>query len=292
MDIEINNKSGFCFGVVKAVEMAEKHLQQHGSLYCLGEMVHNQAEMERLEAMGLKTIDHAQLQELYNCTVLIRAHGEPPSTYETAKKNNISLIEATCPVVLKLQQRVKAKFEEVTKAEGQLVIYGKKGHAEVIGLSGQTGHKAIVVSSGPDLEQIDFSKPVKLFSQTTMPKAGFEAIKEQIALKMGQSSPTGTIDLEARNTVCGHVSCRAPALEAFSQSKDVVLFVSGKNSSNGKMLYEVCKKNNPRSHFISGTKDIQPEWFEQAKTIGVCGATSTPVWQMQQVVEHVKNLAT
>jgi len=290
MIIEIDKSSGFCFGVIKAITKAEDILKNNDQLYCLGDIVHNQPEINRLTQMGLQIIDYDQFKKLKNCKVLIRAHGEPPETYHIAKNNNIEIIDATCPVVLKLQEKIKIKFKEVKAIDGQIVIYGKKGHPEVTGLTGQTKNEAIIVREKNDLKNINYSKPVRLFSQTTMSKAGFEIIKKEIKQKMLNEQNKNLVDFEARNTVCGQVSCREPAIDKFSKEHDVILFVSGKNSSNGKMLYEICKKNNPLSYFISTNKEIKAEWFNKAVSVGICGATSTPLWLLQQVAEQVNQL--
>ena len=288
--IEIDKNSGFCFGVIKAIDKAQEILKKENKLFCLGEIVHNQSEVERLEKLGLITINHEQFRKLKNCKVLIRAHGEPPETYQTAKENNIEIIDASCPVVLKLQERIKLKYSDIQSKDGQLVIYGKEGHAEVKGLVGHTKNKAIIIKETRDLDKIDFNKPIRLFSQTTMSKAGFEEIKEEIFIRLNQCHKGEKIDFEAKNTVCGQVSCREPALTEFSKKHDIILFVSGKNSSNGKMLYELCKSHNANSYFVSSEQDLEKKWFENINSVGVCGATSTPLWLMQDVVHAVKGI--
>ena len=290
MTIDIDKNSGFCFGVIKAVDKAEELLNAGEKLYCLGEMVHNQEEVSRLKQLGLITINHDEFKNLNNCNVLIRAHGEPPETYEIAKNNNLKLIDATCPVVLKLQQRVKESYDNLKNKEGQLVIYGKTGHAEVIGLAGQTNNEAIVISEQNELDKIDFNKPVRLFSQTTMSKNGFEEIKKSIKTKMKEIQHNNLVDFDARNTVCGQVSCREPALIEFAKNHDVIIFVSGKNSSNGKFLFDVCCRVNPGSYLISKPEDLKEKWFRDISSVGVSGATSTPVWLLQSVVEKIKEL--
>lgn len=287
--ITIDQGSGFCFGVVYAIEMAEDELNRTGTLYCLGDIVHNNMEIERLKSKGLIIIHHEDLKRLHNCKVLIRAHGEPPSTYQTAIENNIELIDASCPVVLKLQNRVKNSFEEAEEQNAQIVIYGQEGHAEVNGLVGQTEGKAMVVFKEEDLDAIDFSRPVHLFSQTTKSTAGFEnmrkMIEQRILLKKG-SIEEG--DLISNDTLCRQVSNREPHLRRFSAAHDVIIFVSGKKSSNGKALYSVCKETNPRSYFISSVDELDLQWFENASTIGICGATSTPMWLMEDVATKLK----
>jgi len=278
MKVEIDSNSGFCFGVVYAIEMAEDYLNETGSLFCLGDIVHNDKEVQRLEAKGLKIIDHADFNELKDTTVLIRAHGEPPETYKIALQNNIELIDASCPVVLKLQNRVRNAYED----DVQIVIYGKPGHAEVNGLIGQTHQEAIIVTKEEDIEKIDFSRPISLFSQTTKSTEGFYRIKSLIESR--------SQEFKANDTICRQVSNRDPQLRIFSTRYDVVIFVSGKKSSNGKVLYEVCKSINPQSYFISDVNEIEPFWFDKCESVGICGATSTPMWLMEQVAEAIRNL--
>jgi len=281
MHIEIDNKSGFCFGVQRAIAKAEELIENGETITCLGEMVHNHEEVDRLEKLGMKTIEIEQLSQQNNQTILIRSHGEPPSTYQNLNKNNNKIIDATCPVVLKLQQRIKNSFEQIQKTNGQLLIYGKKGHAEVIGLNGQTGNKAIIVSSVDDLKQIDFSRPIEMYSQTTMPLSGFNIIKEAIN-KQALNKVT------YHDTICRQVANRVPHISEFAKKFDIILFVSGKKSSNGKLLFDECKKNNPRSYFISSASELDSSWFRDAKSIGICGATSTPQWLMEQVKNALK----
>jgi 4-hydroxy-3-methylbut-2-enyl diphosphate reductase len=282
MHIEIDNKSGFCFGVQRAITKAEELIGNGESITCLGEMVHNHEEVERLEKLGMKTIDIEQLNKQTKQTILIRSHGEPPSTYQKLSKNNNTIIDATCPVVLKLQQRIKTSFEQIQKTNGQLLIYGKKGHAEVIGLNGQTGNKAIVVSSVDDLEQIDFSRPIEMYSQTTMPLSGFNQIKEAI-------NKRALNKVTYHDTICRQVANRVPHIGEFAKKFDIILFVSGKNSSNGKLLFEECKRSNPRSYFISSASELDTSWFQNAKSVGICGATSTPQWLMEQVKDSIND---
>ncbi|MBN2263405.1 MAG: 4-hydroxy-3-methylbut-2-enyl diphosphate reductase [Prolixibacteraceae bacterium] len=282
MHIEIDNKSGFCFGVQRAITKAEELIGNGENITCLGEMVHNHEEVERLEKLGMKTIDIEQLNKQTKQTILIRSHGEPPSTYQKLSKNNNTIIDATCPVVLKLQQRIKTSFEQIQKTNGQLLIYGKKGHAEVIGLNGQTGNKAIVVSSVDDLEQIDFSRPIEMYSQTTMPLSGFNQIKEAI-------NKRALNKVTFHDTICRQVANRVPHIGEFAKKFDIILFVSGKNSSNGKLLFEECKRSNPRSYFISSASELDTSWFQNAKSVGICGATSTPQWLMEQVKDSIND---
>ncbi|MFO7825163.1 MAG: 4-hydroxy-3-methylbut-2-enyl diphosphate reductase [Cyclobacterium sp.] len=291
MEVTIDKNSGYCFGVEYAIKMAEDEMAGNQKLYCLGDIVHNDMEVKRLSDKGLVVIDREDLRYLRDCKVLIRAHGEPPETYRTAINNNIELIDASCPVVLKLQHRVKTAFDKMEKQEGQIVIYGKKGHAEVIGLTGQTLEKAIIVMEDKDLDQIDFSKPVTLFSQTTKSTKGFYELKEKIEDRIkSEKGRLEEMDFNANDSICRQVSNREPQLQKFSQEKDVIFFVSGKKSSNGKALYQVCKGVNPRSYFIENEQDIDSEWIHHEDNIGICGATSTPMWLMEQVREYLLSL--
>ncbi len=292
MKITIDQNSGYCFGVEFAIQMAEDEMEQSQELYCLGDIVHNDMEVLRLNKKGLRVINHEQLKNLRNCKVLIRAHGEPPETYSTALQNNIELIDASCPVVLKLQNRVKDAFDKMNNVNGQVVIYGQKGHAEVIGLSGQTNNQAIIVTDESDLDKIDYSRPIVLYSQTTKSTRGFYDIKSKIEKRLGDPSKIIVQDyFEAHDSICRQVSNREPRMETFAREHDVVLFVSGKKSSNGKALYKVCKENNSRSYFIENGSEVNPRWFHEHDSIGICGATSTPMWLMQDVAESVKKCA-
>lgn len=277
MQVTIDQNSGFCFGVLYAIQMAEDELEENGQLYCLGDIVHNNKEIERLTAKGLKIINHEELKQLKNTTVLIRAHGEPPETYKIAIENNLTLIDASCPVVLKLQHRVKTAFDLGT----QILIYGEPGHAEVNGLLGQTKNQAIVIKNIQDLDKVDFSRPVTLFSQTTKSTKEFYEIAEEIQKRQ--------VQFKANDTICRQVSNRDIQLREFAKKFDVIIFVSGKKSSNGKVLHKVCQSVNPRSYFISEVEELNPEWFQNCKTVGVCGATSTPMWLMEQVAEAIRN---
>jgi 4-hydroxy-3-methylbut-2-enyl diphosphate reductase len=289
MKIEIDEKSGYCFGVEFAIEMAEDGMADGGDLYCLGDIVHNAKEVERLQKKGLRTIDREDLKNLKNCRVLIRAHGEPPETSQIAIKNNIELIDASCPVVLKLQNRVKNAYDKAKKKDGQIVIYGKPGHAEVVGLTGQTGGEAIIVMTEEDLEKIDFTRPVTLFSQTTKSTQGFYAMKSKIEERIREArGEMEEIDFSANDSICRQVSNREPQMEKFSQEHDVILFVAGKKSSNGRALYQVCLSHNPRSYFIESEEDIDLDWLEARDSVGICGATSTPNWLMEQVADFLK----
>lgn len=291
MKVTIDQKSGYCFGVEYAIQMAEDEMNDSGFLYCLGDIVHNDMEVERLYKKGLRIIDHEQLQDLKDCKVLIRAHGEPPSTYEIALKNNIELIDASCPVVLKLQNRVKNSYEKIKRDNGQVVIYGKPGHAEVIGLTGQTSEEAIVVTDEADLDKIDYSRPSVLFSQTTKSTQGFYHMKSKIEEKYNLNPGVKTEEtFEAHDSICRQVSNREPWMRAFSQEHDVIVFVSGKKSSNGKALYQVCKNHNDRSYFLSNSDELNPDWFLENDSVGICGATSTPMWLMEEVAGNIRSI--
>jgi 4-hydroxy-3-methylbut-2-enyl diphosphate reductase len=284
MKIEIDKYSGFCFGVITAIEKAEKILDKNKPLYCLGDLVHNNLEMDRLKKKGLKTINYEEFKQMRNTIVLIRAHGEPPETYEIAKKNNIKLIDATCPVVLKLQKKIKETFE--FNDEVQIVIFGKEGHAEVNGLVGQTRGKALVINSVNDLNKINYSKPIAIFSQTTQSPQKYKEIIKELKQKMNQYGEIK--QLECVNSICRQVSLRDNKLKLFAQKHDVIIFVSGKQSSNGKALFEVCKSTNPNSFFISEKEEIDFSWFKNIKSVGICGATSTPMWLMQDIEKYIK----
>lgn len=292
MQVTIDKNSGYCFGVEFAIKMAEDEMENKGTLYCLGDIVHNDMEVKRLSEKGLVVIDREQLQELSNCKVLIRAHGEPPETYKLAIENNIELIDASCPVVLKLQHRVKNAFDKMERENGQIVIYGKKGHAEVIGLTGQTLEKAIVVMDDSDLDTLDYSRPITLFSQTTKSTKGFYALSEKIEERIKEAKGELTeVDFNSNDSICRQVSNREPQLQRFAQENDVILFVSGKKSSNGKALYQVCLSENPRSYFIENEEEIEVDWFQNAARVGICGATSTPMWLMEQVKAFVGGIS-
>jgi 4-hydroxy-3-methylbut-2-en-1-yl diphosphate reductase len=282
MRVEIDQRSGFCFGVIKTIKSAENELKSSDKLYCLGDIVHNGMEVERLEKIGLKSISREEYYTLKNCKVLIRAHGEPPETYEYAKENNIDLIDATCPVVLTLQEKVKNSYENIRDKNGQIVIYGKKGHAEIIGLDGQIGNKAIVLESIDDINQIDFSRPVSLYSQTTKRVEDFYKIADTVKMSMNPG-----VQIEIKDSICRQVSNRVPHLKQFAVKFDLILFVAGHKSSNGKYLYTICKEENDRTHHISRTSEIDPQWFDGVESVGICGATSTPNWLMEEVANWV-----
>lgn len=280
--VEIDADSGFCFGVTAAIEKAEEELQKGETLYCLGDIVHNSDEVDRLRAKGLITISHEQMANLRSVKVLLRAHGEPPSTYELARQNNITIIDATCPVVLKLQQRIKQAYD--AEPQPQIVIYGKLGHAEVNGLVGQTGGEAKVVENDCDLNAVDPGRPTYLYSQTTKSLHGLKHMSELLAAKINPGVEFKTFD-----TICRSVAHRVEKLRRFAQTHDVIIFVAGLKSSNGKFLYEECRAENPCTHFISAVDELNAQWLHGAKTIGICGATSTPRWLMEQVCNHIND---
>lgn len=290
MRITIDKYSGFCFGVVYAIEMAESILKNEGILYCLGDIVHNNKEVDRLNALGLKIIDHNDLNHLKDCKVLIRAHGEPPSTYELALENNIELLDASCPVVLKLQHQIKAGYEEIKELDGQVIIFGKEGHAEVVGLLGQTNNKAIVVATIDDLDKIDFTRSIYIYSQTTKSPKAYQEITLEIENRVKKSQNTN-VKYIVNDTLCRQVSGREPQLKQFSNENDVVIFVSGKKSSNGKMLYQSCKNENESSYFISDVDELKSDWFLDVDSVGICGATSTPRWFMESVQKAIEKIA-
>ena len=287
MDIEIDKGSGFCFGVVHAIEVAERELATDKELYCLGEIVHNHEEVERLEKLGMKIISHDDLPALEGKKVLFRAHGEYPNTYKTAFKNGLTIIDATCPVVLRLQNKIRRSYDEVSKNEGQIVIFGKELHPEVNGLYGQTFCRGIIVSSFDDLTQIDYSKPVRFFVQTTKSLDKFHEMSKEIERRMRVVNPDVEPDLLVFDTICRQMSNRVPALQKFVTRFDIVLFVSGRKSSNGNFLFQKCKEINPATYFISQSGELKRMWFEGKEKVGICGATSTPMWLMEKIAEEV-----
>lgn len=282
--IEIDEGSGFCFGVVNAIRKAEDALKRGETLYCLGDIVHNNMEVNRLEKLGLKTIGRKEFEALKEKTVLLRAHGEPPSTYTKAEGNKTQLIDATCPVVLRLQRNVRSAYQKSLVDKGQVVIYGKIGHAEVNGLVGQTDGKAIVLESKEDIPKVNLKLPVRLFSQTTMMVDKYEEIQLLIQQEMEKSTL-----FEVHNTICRQVSGRIDALQKFSRRNDVVVFVSGKKSSNGKALFRECQKVNIHSYMVADMHEVEEAWFVEAQRIGVCGATSTPDWLMRDVANRIQS---
>ena len=288
MKVEIDDKSGFCFGVQNAVEIAEKALNKGEKVYSLGPIVHNDMEVRRLTNIGLVSINNSEFSNLRSCKVLIRAHGEPPETYKIAKKNNIEIIEATCPIVRKLQSKIKQTHKKSLEDGLQVVIFGKHGHAEVIGLLGQTKNEGILVANTLDLSRIDFAKPIALFSQTTMSIGGYNSIIEKIKVKYKENSIYNLETmLKVNNTICRHVSDREPHLKNFAKNHDTVIFVSGNESSNGKMLYQVCKSINPETYFVAGEDSLNIQWFQGKHTVGICGATSTPKWLIEKIKESI-----
>lgn len=280
MKIIIDSNSGYCFGVTYAIGHAEKELKKEEKLFSIGDIVHNNKEVERLNNLGLQSIDHEMFASLKNTKVLLRAHGEPPSTYALAKKNNIQLVDASCPVVLNLQKRIKKAYISGKAENIQIVIYGKVGHAEVVGLVGQTEGNAIVCETLDDIEKIDKNYPVVVFSQTTKTIEGFRELNDTLIAR-------GYNVVKSNDTICRKVSNRVPILKDFSKEHDVVIFVGGKKSSNAKWLYSVCKENNERSFFVSEIEEIKKEWFERCKSVGICGATSTPQWLMEEVANFI-----
>ena len=284
MKIEIDQHSGFCFGVVRAINEAEMALQS-GAIASLGDIVHNRIEVQRLEALGLRTISHEEISSIAGERMLIRAHGEPPKTYEIARRCGIEIIDATCPVVAALQRKVKSAYDKMSEVGGTVVIFGKRGHAEVVGLTGQVDEKAIVVESEDDLWQIDFSRPIYFLSQTTQSIDKFNRLAEAMRKRLVNDA-TLTID----DTICRRVSSREAYLREFAQQHDVIIFVCGRKSSNGKVLYNICRQENERSYNIEEADELQHEWFNGAESVGICGATSTPKWLMESIAEAILSI--
>ena len=283
MFIEIDEGSGFCFGVTTAIKKAEEELAKGEKLYCLGDIVHNGRECDRLREMGLITINHEEMEQLHDAKVLLRAHGEPPETYELARKNNIEIIDATCPVVLKLQKRIKEQYDENGKA--QIVIFGKKGHAEVLGLVGQTQSNAIVIESSDEVTKLDFTRDIYLYSQTTKSLDEFNRIIDYIQTHI---SPDATF--KSFDTICRSVANRMPNISQFAAKHDLILFVCGRKSSNGKVLYNECLRVNPNAHLVEDPQEIESAWLEGIQSVGICGATSTPRWLMEQCRDAIQNM--
>ncbi len=283
MEVIIDDNSGFCFGVVRAIGEAESALERVGNVYSLGDIVHNRVEVQRLEQLGLHTISHEDMPNLNGHTLLIRAHGEPPRTYRMAKELGITIIDATCPVVARLQRRLREAYDKMQGVGGSVVLLGKRGHAEVIGLTGQADDDVVVIEGEKDLDSIDFTRPIYFLSQTTQSIALFNQLAEEIKARAGEVSIT--ID----DTICRRVAGREALLADFSRSVDVVIFVSGRKSSNGRVLYEVCRGANPRSYNVEESSEIEFSWLEGATKVGICGATSTPRWLMEQVAEAIKS---
>lgn len=285
MTIEIDQGSGFCFGVTRAIGKAEEELSKGERLYCLGDIVHNGQECNRLLQLGLQTIDHQQFLQLHNEKVLLRAHGEPPSTYQQAKQNHINVIDATCPVVLHLQERIKREYDADKDHRKQIVIFGKNGHAEVLGLVGQTNGTAIIIETPEEVNRLDFNQDICLFSQTTKPLDGFQRIVNYTSEHI---SPNATFTYY--DTICRQVANRMPNIRAFATKHDVILFVCGQKSSNGRMLFDECKASNPSSYMIDSASEIQLDWLKDCKSVGICGATSTPKWLMEECKVRIKEL--
>ena len=280
MRVIIDDNSGFCFGVVRAIGEAEAALSRLGEVCSLGDIVHNRVEVQRLEALGLRTVTHSDIENLGGATLLIRAHGEPPRTYDMAKSLGIELIDATCPVVARLQRRVREAYDKMQTVGGQVVLLGKRGHAEVVGLTGQVEDDVIVVESAADLDAVDFSRPIYFLSQTTQSIELFNRLGEEI---MSRAAVKEGVTLD--DTICRRVAGREQLLTDFSKSVDVVIFVSGRKSSNGRVLCDVCRRANERCYMVEEASELEAEWFEGAESVGICGATSTPRWLMEQVAE-------
>ncbi len=281
--VEIDKYSGFCFGVRKAIEAATFLLEQGGQVYCVGDIVHNEAESSRLNKLGMSIIKDNDLSTIEKGTVLFRAHGEPPASYNKIKDKGLALKDATCPVVLKLQQRIKAAYLKQKALNGQIVIYGKRGHAEVIGLIGQTNGEAIVIEDVTELEHLDFSRPIEVFAQTTKNPDTLKQLITAIEKRVGYS-------IAWHNTTCKQVTGRVPRIMAFAKKHPVIVFVGGKKSSNAKVLFNACKKTNNKSYFVSSSDEIDDKWFKGIESIGVCGATSTPDWLLEEVATSIRNL--
>lgn len=283
MEVIVDKNSGFCFGVANAINKAEEILSKKEKLYCLGQMVHNDEEISRLENLGLITITNEEFKQLHNCKVLLRAHGEPPETYLIAKENNIELIDSTCPIVRNLQKKVKKSFSELEDND-KLVIYGKAEHPEIISLAGQCNNEAIVVKDEKDLDKLNFEGSIKLFSQTTNNPENYNKISKEIQKRLLNKNN----DLDITNSICRDVASREGILSDFAKENDIVIFTSGKNSSNGKMLYNQCIKVNPNTYFISSVQELKSDWFSKSDKVGVCGSTSTPAWLMEEVATKIK----
>jgi len=284
MTVEIDSGSGFCFGVTTAIKKAEEKLALDKQLYCLGDIVHNTMECERLKSLGLITISHDDLKQLHNATVLLRAHGEPPETYSIAQENHIDIVDATCPVVLALQRRIKRQYD--ANPQAQIVIFGKNGHAEVLGLVGQTNQEAIVIENLDDAKQLDFSRDIYLYSQTTKSLTEFNLIIDYIKQHISPQAIFQSFD-----TICRQVANRLPSVSQFAARHDLILFVCGRKSSNGKVLFNACKKVNPNSHLIERPEDIDLSWVtKNIESVGICGATSTPKWLMEQCASRIESL--
>ncbi len=290
MQVVVDPHSGFCGGVVKAIRLAETESAMNSPMYCLGEIVHNQAEVARLKAKGIKFITHDEFKELRNVRVLLRAHGEPPSTYKIAKENGVELIDATCQVVRRLQKKIQAASDEIKNKNGQIVVFGKEDHPEIISLKGQTNEEVIIVENKDQIHKIDFSRSVHFFSQTTKSITEFEEIKGLIQEEMNRKKSEDEPNFKAENTICKQVSNREKELVLFSKRHDVIIFVGGENSSNAKFLFGICKNSNSKSYFVSDETALNTDWFKEAKSVGISGATSTPQWLMGNVANKIKAL--
>ncbi|MCQ2249690.1 MAG: 4-hydroxy-3-methylbut-2-enyl diphosphate reductase [Bacteroidales bacterium] len=286
MTVDIDTNAGFCFGVTNAINKAENEIQNSGSLYCLGEIVHNHEETSRLAKLGMKTISYQEFCSLSNTTVLLRAHGEPPSTYQTAASNNVYIIDATCPIVLRLHKLIQTNAQQYPDA--QTVIFGKKDHAEVVGLVGQVSGNAVVVSAEDEIEMIDFHRSILLYSQTTMNSHKYNNLAEKIASRLRDTSPDAV--LRKFDTVCRSVALREQNLSAYARNHDAIMFVAGANSSNGKYLFSTCSKANPRTYYVSSVLDIDPAMLVDVDRLGITGATSTPKWLLQNVADAVARI--
>lgn len=291
MKVTIDKEAGFCFGVARSISFAEEYVSENGKVKCLGQLVHNEMEVKRLEKLGVEFITKEQFSNLKNSCVLIRAHGEPPETFKIAESNNIKLIDATCPIVSSLQHKVYCSWEDISANGGQIVIYGKEGHPEVEGLNGQTGKNALVVKNKEDIKKLNFKKPIHLFAQTTKDRNGFEEIINEIQRGIESDGSAETVDFKVNNSLCKHVSNRENAIIKIAQENEIVLFVAGKKSSNGRMLFEICKKHNQNSFYVGDVNEINFDWFKGLKKVGITGATSTPQWLMDKVGMELRMLS-
>ena len=291
MKVTIDSSSGFCWGVVRTIDIAEEEMKDSSRLYSLGEIIHNPAEIERLAALGMEVVSHKDFEGLKGEKVLIRAHGEPPSTYEAAKRHGVTLVDATCPVVTKVQERIRKYYDQGF----QIVIFGKKDHAEVIGLAGHVNNEAIVIRSTEEIGMVDPGRKTVLFSQTTMDKPTFQEIARLLRERIREfeigTFEESAVDFHTKDTICGQVSGRDKKLREFASRNDLMLFVAGRSSSNGKVLYDICRSANPNTHFVEDETEIRREWFEEMETVGISGATSTPHWLLQRVKQHVEQIA-
>lgn len=290
MKITIDPDAGFCFGVVRAIDIVDEELNSDNQLYCLGHIVHNSEEVARMEKKGLNIIEHDEFNKLKNSKVIIRAHGEPLSTYTTAKINNMNIIDATCPIVIRLQKKIKEQYELIKDKKGRVVIFGKPNHPEVIGLNGQTENNSIIINSLDDVKKIDFSKPIRLFSQTTMDRKKYKEIAEIIKKEKEKTGHYSDFDLKVFDSICNKVTNRTKQIREFAKANDIIVFVSDKKSSNGKHLFNIAKSANERSYFISNKNEIHKDWFKKSKSVGISGATSTPAWLMEDVANEIKYL--